>query len=332
MMSRRWLAATALGVTSLAGAAPMADEGPFVRALWLFQRYGTAVAVRPEADVTLKAKLSKALGKDAQLTANEAQGLMDPKTFGTLAGSDGTLDAAEVQQALAAEVPASRRALPAALVAHADALSTSFDMIDPPHREAGAELVDWIVAHHRPGEPLHVTVICTGNSRRSILGSTLGNVAAAYYGLPEIRFHSGGTAPTAFNPRTIAALQAIGVAIEPTGAEAPRGEPETANPMYRVRWGDGDLATTEFSKTYRDPANPSNGFAALLVCSEADAGCPIVQGASARIRMPYLDPKLYDGTPFEAAKYAERRDDIGRLMLCVMMQVRNRLAAAPSGR
>ena len=42
--------------------------------------------------------------------------------------------------------------------------------------------------------------------------------------------------------------------------------------------------------------------------------------------MPYLDPKIYDESKFEAAKYAERRDDIGRLMLSVMMQVRNRLA------
>jgi len=41
--------------------------------------------------------------------------------------------------------------------------------------------------------------------------------------------------------------------------------------------------------------------------------------------MPYLDPKIYDDSTYEALKYAERRDDIGSLMLSVMMQVRNRL-------
>ena len=41
--------------------------------------------------------------------------------------------------------------------------------------------------------------------------------------------------------------------------------------------------------------------------------------------MPYLDPKIYDDSTYESLKYAERRDDIGRLMLSVMMQVRNRL-------
>ena len=152
----------------------------------------------------------------------------------------------------------------------------------------------------------------------------MGNIAAAYYGAPEIIFHSGGTAPTAFNPRTISALNEIGVDVEPTGKEAPRGEPKTANPIYSVRWGSG-MEATEFSKTYFDAANPQQGFAALMVCGDADASCPVVKGAAARISMPYLDPKIYDDSAYEAQKYAERRDDIGRLMLCVMMQVRNRL-------
>lgn len=95
------------------------------------------------------------------------------------------------------------------------------------------------------------------------------------------------------------------------------------NPIYSVRWGESGLETTEFSKTYFDPSNPRSGFAALMVCGEADAGCPVVKGAAVRISMPYLDPKVFDDSPYEAAKYAERRDDLGRLMLSVMMQVRN---------
>jgi arsenate reductase len=157
----------------------------------------------------------------------------------------------------------------------------------------------------------------------------MGNIAAAYYGMPEVRFHSGGTAPSACNARTVTALQAIGVEVEPTGAKAPRGEPKTANPIYRVRWGGSGepaMEALEFSKTYGDPANPQAGFAALMVCSEADAGCPFVKGASLRLSMPYLDPKTYDGSPFEAAKYAERRDDIGRLMLSALLQARRRVA------
>jgi hypothetical protein len=70
-----------------------------------------------------------------------------------------------------------------------------------------------------------------------------------------------------------------------------------------------------------------------MVCSEADAACPVVKGAALRISMPYLDPKIYDDGAYEAAKYAERRDDIGRLMLSVMLQARGELTSKdPAGR
>jgi arsenate reductase len=318
-----WLAPTLLLVPTthcLAGD----DVGPLVRSLWLVQRYGTAESVQPQNDQKVKGKLSKALGKVGILTAAGAQGLMDSSTFAKLAGDDARLDPAEVKKIVDADVSEARRKLIPKVIAHADWLTTSFDMIDEAHRDAGEKLVDWIVKNYKPGQPLHVTVVCTGNSRRSILGATMGNIAAAYYGMPEIRFHSGGTAPTAFNSRTIAALKEIGVEVEPTGSEAHRGEPKTANPVYTVKWG-SDLEATEFSKTYFDAANPQQGFAALMVCGEADAACPFVKRAAARISMPYLDPKIYDDSTYEVLKYAERRDDIGRLMLSVMMQVRNRL-------
>jgi hypothetical protein len=300
------------------------DVGPLVRSLWLVQRYGSVESVKPQNDQKTKGMLSKALAKEGILTAAGVQGLMDPTTFARLAGDDGRLDPAEVQKVLDAVVPAARKGLYSTVVRHADFLTTSYDMIDEAHREAGEKLVDWIVKNYKQGQPLHVTVICTGNSRRSILGATMGNIAASYYGMPEIRFHSGGTSPTAFNPRTIAALEEIGVEVESTGREAPRGEPNTANPIHVVKWGTG-MEAAEFSKMYFDPSNPQQGFAALLVCGEADAACPLVKGAAARISMPYLDPKIYDGSLYESRKYAERRDDIGRLMLSVMMQARNRL-------
>ncbi len=217
-----------------------------------------------------------------------------------------------------------------AVVAHVEELTTSFDRIDDRHLAVGEQLANWIVENYRAGQPLDVVFVCTGNSRRSVLGATMGNVAAAYYGMTEIRYHSGGTAPTAVNERTIATLRAIGLEIEATGEEAPPGPAGGATPVYLLRWGrpggtDGPrLEMTEFSKRHDDVSNPCSVFAALMVCSEADAECPLVKGAKLRISVPYLDPKIYDGSEFEAAKYAERRDDLGRLMLAVMSQVRRR--------
>ncbi len=320
------LAACLLG----AAGASAGEPGPFVSSLWLVHSYGMPDAVDARNDRQVKAALSRAL-KDSILTATEMEGLMDPVTFNRLAGADGRLDASRIGRALARDVPASRERLLPAVRAHAELLTTSFDMIADAHRKAGANLEDWLMKNYKPGGPLHVIVVCTGNSRRSILTATMGNIAAAYYGMPEVKFHSGGTAPTAFNSRTASALEAIGVSIEPMGKEAQRGEPNTANPVYRVRWGDSDATeAVEFSKLYSDASNPQTGFAALMVCSEADAACPFVKGASLRVSMPYQDPKTYDGSPFESAKYAERRDDVGRLMLSVFMQAHNSLANSES--
>lgn len=310
------------------------DAGPFVRALWTVQRYGTLEAANPRNDERTKAQLASVLTRDGAITDRAVKShLMDEKQFQSLAGSDELLEASELRRALEANVPASRRRLLPAVAAHLDALTTSFDRIDATHLAAGEKLADWIVEHYQPGKPLPIIFVCTGNSRRSILGATMGNAAADYWGLPEVRCASGGTAPTAFNPRTIATLQAIGIEIEPTGQEAQRGAEGSPNPMYLVRWGEASasgaaaMQTVEFSKHYSDAGNPQSGFAAILVCSQADAECPFVKGASRRISMPFLDPKVYDDGEYEAAKYAERRDDLGRLMLAVLLKARRQLQA-----
>ncbi len=66
---------------------------------------------------------------------------------------------------------------------HAGLLATQFDLIEERHPAAADELATWIGMNYQPGKPLAVIVVCAGNSRRSILGSTVGNIAAAYYGL-----------------------------------------------------------------------------------------------------------------------------------------------------
>lgn len=321
---RRGLGLAILAIAALAGAsAPGSGElGPFVTHLFLCQNEGTTAAADPANDARLKAALAKAIAKDGALSYKGLTEFLSPEAFAKLAGADGKIDADEARSAIEAGVPASRRALMPDVTAHVDFLATGLDQMGASHREAARKLAAWIAANYEPGKPLEAITVCTGNSRRSILGATMGNIAAAYCGMPEIRFTSGGTAPSAFNARTITALKAIGVQITPTGEEAPKGEPQTANSISQIRWGEGDMTAREFSKKFTDPGQPKSNFAAIMVCSEADAACPFVAGASARISAPYLDPKIYDGSPYEAAKYAERRDDIGRMMLSAMLQAR----------
>lgn len=211
-----------------------------------------------------------------------------------------------------------------------------------------AALGDWIAARlaSRPQStseahvPLaEIVVVCTGNSRRSVLGAALGNLAALEVGWhPDVRFYSAGTTPTACNPRTLAALERLGATVETTGRHAPPGPSGELNPEFRLSLRshkanpkanpNASVVMVEFSKALGDPSLPARGFAAAMVCDEADAGCPIVPGAELRVAIPHPDPKAFDGQPDEAAHYDQTRDDLGRLMRAVIAHAQARLARA----
>jgi arsenate reductase (thioredoxin) len=96
------------------------------------------------------------------------------------------------------------------------------------------------------------------------------------------------------------------------------------NVVYATSVGEGLGEVRGFSKVYGDAANPSDGFAAIMVCSEADGACPFVTGADLRVSLPYVDPKVSDGTPEEAAVYLAKSEEIGREMAFLMELARAR--------
>lgn len=300
------------------------NMSPLTTALWFCHQHALPPALVPARDRQLKINLTSALSKSRQLPWSAVSDSFDQSKFRTLADDSDSISVEQMDRIVRSVEPQSRKDMNAKTRLHCDLLTTQFDLIEEQHRGRAAELVSWIVQNYQTGQPLGIIIICTGNTRRSMLGATMGNLAANYYGLTNVHFFSGGTEPDAINPRTIATLKDIGIEIEATGSEAPRGKPNTPNPIYRVKWGTG-LESREFSKKYTDPQNPQSGFAAILVCSEADSACPQVTGARVRIPVPFLDPKSFDGAAFESGKYAERRDDIGRFMLNVMMQARRQL-------
>ena len=207
-----------------------------------------------------------------------------------------------------------------AITNHLKSIATDGKSIASIHEKAQKELAKVIVEQYQQGKELSIILVCTGNSRRSMMGAAMGNASAAYHGLSDLRFYSGGTTPSAFNSRSIRALKEIGFKIEPTGEKAKLGPNGEDNPFYQVSWvKDQGWNCIEFSKHYNDPKNPQKDFIALMVCDEADSTCPVViMGATKRIPVPFADPKAFDGKPEEAAKYSERRDDIGRFMLSTL--------------
>ncbi len=199
-----------------------------------------------------------------------------------------------------------------ALQAQCERLLSESELIPEARHERLKALSDYIRRKLKTGRPVRLVVICTHNSRRSHIGQLWLWAGARWFGLEKVETFSGGTEATAFHPNAVAAMERAGFAIETRG--------KSTNPTYVVALGP-ELPTVQcFSKTFDHPANPRQGFAAVMVCSEADAGCPFVPGAEARFSLPYEDPKAFDGLPEEQTAYDERVRQIGREMLWAVQQ------------
>ena len=194
------------------------------------------------------------------------------------------------------------------------AFEQKFDLIPSDRKKQLQQLSSYISRKIEDKKAVKLIIICTHNSRRSHLGQLWLAVGADYYGLPNIHTYSGGTEATAFNPRAVNALQNIGFDIQSEN-------PESENPNYNIKWQSNMLAYPAFSKKYEDTPNPDTDFAAIMVCTSADEGCPFVQGCDFRIALPFDDPKAYDDTPLESPKYTARAQQIGREMLFVLSQI-----------
>ena len=212
---------------------------------------------------------------------------------------------------------AAERARPSSLspALHASVLAAMGEVAQIP--EERRVLLERIAAHvverRAGGKPARLLFICTHNSRRSHMGQLWAAASAAYFGIDGVETFSGGTEATAFNPRAVAALQRAGFEIE-----APE---QGDNPRYMVALGEGLTSQEAFSKRYMDPPNPTEGFVAVMTCSDADQACPLVAGSDLRVALPYVDPKVSDGTPEEAATYDERSRQIAREMAYLFSKV-----------
>lgn len=173
-------------------------------------------------------------------------------------------------------------------------------------------LASFITAAHAQGRPARLNFICTHNSRRSHLGQIWAQTAAAYFGVEAVETFSGGTEATAFNPRAVAALERAGFVVTSPGGD---------NPRYEVSFDAKQPPLICLSKVYDDPTNPTEHFAAVMTCTDADENCPVVFGSSLRLSLPYEDPKAADGTNMEKIRYDERSDQIATEMLYVFSRV-----------
>jgi hypothetical protein len=195
------------------------------------------------------------------------------------------------------------------------ARKSEFYRIPAERRELLSQLSLAISKRLQSKQKVKLVFICTHNSRRSHLSQIWASIAASEYHVDDIQTYSGGTEATAFNPRAIAALQRAGVEIQKTTNDD--------NPVYDVHVvpGNDQSKLQCFSKRYDESPNPTSDFMAVMTCTQADKGCPLVRGADFRIAIPYEDPKASDGTPNEAKRYDECCELIAREMLYLFSMV-----------
>lgn len=197
---------------------------------------------------------------------------------------------------------------------HCQNLEKEFDQISPERKDTLRSLSDYIAGKIENGETPRINVICTHNSRRSHLGSIWMAAAANYYKLPAVETYSGGTEATAFNKNAVNALKRAGFDVSVS-------EENSTNPKYDISWADEMVPYQAFSKKYNEAPNPKKGFAAVMVCTDAETSCPIVEGADFKMSIPFNDPKSSDGTGKEAQTYDAACRQIGREVLFAFSRV-----------
>lgn len=167
-------------------------------------------------------------------------------------------------------------------------------------------LIEYLKNKIETNKPIRLNFICTHNSRRSHLSQVWAQTMAAYYNINKVSCYSGGTEATAMFPK-------IGETLKNQGFKIIKLS-EGNNPIYSIKFSDNEPSIIAFSKQFSDDFNPASEFAAIMTCSSADKGCPMVFGCDKRIAITYEDPKKSDGTPQQTETYINRSLEIATEM------------------
>ena len=175
-------------------------------------------------------------------------------------------------------------------------------------------LVEYIQNKVNANEEIRLNFICTHNSRRSHLSQIWAQTMAFQFGIKNVFCYSGGTEATAMFPKVAETLTNQGFEIQKISQEQ--------NPVYAIKFDTNQHPIMGFSKTYFDDFNPKSNFGAIMTCTNADEGCPMVFGAEVRFPIKYDDPKAFDGTEQMNEKYTERSLQIASEMYFVFSQIK----------
>jgi arsenate reductase len=174
-------------------------------------------------------------------------------------------------------------------------------------------LIEYIQAKKNNAEIINIVFVCTHNSRRSHLTQIWAQTMSFHFNIKNVCCYSGGTEATAMFPKVVETLINQGFNIQKLS--------DNENPVYAIKYSENENPIICFSKIYNNEFNPKSNFAAVLTCSNADEGCPMVLGADGRFPITYNDPKQFDGTELMNEKYLERSLEIAQEMFYVFSNI-----------
>ena len=155
--------------------------------------------------------------------------------------------------------------------------------------------------------------ICTHNSRRSIFSEVWSQTFIKYYNLNNIYTFSGGTEVSKVYSGVINTLIKNGFKIT--------NNKNQYNPTYSIYYGKQNFNIKVKSKLYSSSLNPTSNLIAIMNCSSAEKSCPFIPGASARIYLPFDDPKESDGSQIEVENYRNTNLEIASSMKYLFMNI-----------
>jgi len=174
-------------------------------------------------------------------------------------------------------------------------------------------LIEYIQIKKNNNEDILLNFICTHNSRRSHFSQVWAQTMSYHFNIKNVCCYSGGTEATAMFPKVFETLINQGFLIQKLS--------DNENPVYAIKYSENENPIICFSKIYNNEFNPKSNFAAVLTCSNADEGCPMVLGADGRFPITYNDPKQFDGTELMNEKYLERSLEIAQEMFYVFSNI-----------
>jgi len=176
-------------------------------------------------------------------------------------------------------------------------------------------IADYIRNKKMVGKTAEILFVGTNQSTRSLMAQAWAHVAAYYYGLEDIAFHSAGINQSPVPTETIQAMERAGFIAYKID--------EQGRVFYQLKYANNQDPIIIFPKKIDDRSNPFSDFMSVMVCPNATGNLSTIKGSFNRLELTYHDPLGYEDTDEGERKYDEICRTIALEMFYVFSQLKN---------